>query len=250
MTTERRFIEHRLASTVIKDWISRLSSENVGTFALDIGECNDSKYRFSILVPESSTEPNEVAALAEIINRDGEIQAAATIASPIAGTHRTIEKTIATLEDKPLEQAILLSELDSFFMGLIDEIDKEEGTALPRGCSTPITHSLFEGALKQVVSDKHERNRATREKCLMAHGTKCAICGFDFADTYGAPGKGLIQVHHIVPLHAFEGSHEVDPIKDLIPLCANCHMVIHSKGQNECYSPNEVKEMIASSRDA
>jgi putative restriction endonuclease len=44
--------------------------------------------------------------------------------------------------------------------------------------------------------------------------------GKDFAE-------GFIEVHHIVPLSA--GEQVVDPAKDLIPVCANCHRMLHHK---------------------
>lgn len=37
-----------------------------------------------------------------------------------------------------------------------------------------------------------------------------------------------LNVHHIVPLGQIKGEYEVDPIRDLTPVCANCHATIHS----------------------
>jgi predicted HNH restriction endonuclease len=34
-------------------------------------------------------------------------------------------------------------------------------------------------------------------------------------------------VHHLNPISQTEGEHEVDPVNDLIPLCSNCHSMIH-----------------------
>jgi predicted HNH restriction endonuclease len=44
---------------------------------------------------------------------------------------------------------------------------------------------------------------------------------------YGSVATGFIQVHHIIPLSEIGKSYNVDPVKDLIPLCANCHSVVH-----------------------
>jgi 5-methylcytosine-specific restriction protein A len=46
-------------------------------------------------------------------------------------------------------------------------------------------------------------------------------------DFYGEIGKEFIEVHHLKPIHLFDDTHEVDPIKDLITLCPNCHAMIH-----------------------
>ena len=55
----------------------------------------------------------------------------------------------------------------------------------------------------------------------------CSVCGFDFQKQYGAIGKNFIHVHHIVPVSQMGDGYVVDPIKDLIPVCPNCHAMIH-----------------------
>jgi DNA-directed RNA polymerase subunit RPC12/RpoP len=40
--------------------------------------------------------------------------------------------------------------------------------------------------------------------------------------------------------------HEIDPIRDLRPVCPNCHSVIHIKPRP--YTIQEVKEMVAAHR--
>jgi predicted HNH restriction endonuclease len=47
----------------------------------------------------------------------------------------------------------------------------------------------------------------------------------DFAKTYGDLGKEFIEVHHLYPVA--QGERNVNPITDLIPLCSNCHSMIH-----------------------
>ena len=86
---------------------------------------------------------------------------------------------------------------------------------------------LSEGALMQVSFTKHERNPALRQLCLKHFGTTCQACGMDFEAVYGAIGKGYVEVHHLSPISQTDGEHAVDPTKDLVPLCANCHAMIH-----------------------
>ena len=74
--------------------------------------------------------------------------------------------------------------------------------------------------------------------------TQCQICGFKFSEKYGAIFENKIHVHHIKPIAEIGEEYEIDPIKDLIPVCPNCHMILHSKGKNEVYSVDEVKKMI------
>lgn len=107
----------------------------------------------------------------------------------------------------------------------------------------PAPTNLKEGSRAEVTLDRYERSRAARAACIAAHGTSCAICGFDFARTYGPDFAGIIQVHHIVPLHIIAEEHAVDPIKDLIPVCPNCHVALHSK-HGGTYLPDELRALM------
>jgi len=86
--------------------------------------------------------------------------------------------------------------------------------------------SLTDGEKKYIQSIRYERNPKNRARALQYHNTTCKACGFNFNDYYGKDlAKDFIEVHHINPLS--EGEIEIDPKKDLIPLCSNCHSMIH-----------------------
>ena len=103
-----------------------------------------------------------------------------------------------------------------------------------------------EGAVRQVTVNAHERNPQARRKCISHHGTACAVCLFDFAKAYGHQGRVLIHVHHIDPLRDADGQREVDPIVDLVPVCPNCHAMIHAKDPQ--HSIEEVRAMRTTAR--
>lgn len=86
-----------------------------------------------------------------------------------------------------------------------------------------------EGAVKTVLVNKYERDPKARQACIEKHGASCKACGFDFGAIYGPIGKNYIHVHHLVPIKNIRDSYIVDPINDLIPLCANCHSMVHQK---------------------
>lgn len=69
------------------------------------------------------------------------------------------------------------------------------------------------------------------------------ICGFDFEQTYGKAGHNYIEVHHVVPLSDSNGEVDVNPEKDLICVCANCHRIIHRR-RDLIYTADEVRQMI------
>ena len=84
-----------------------------------------------------------------------------------------------------------------------------------------------EGAKKTISINAIERNSKARKACIRKHGLDCAACGINFKSTYGVLGEDFIQVHHIIPIGSISEEYEVDPIKDLIPVCPNCHAMIH-----------------------
>lgn len=102
-----------------------------------------------------------------------------------------------------------------------------------------------EGDLKEVILSIHERNPVARKKCIEHYGARCFICKMQFEERYGSPFAGLIHVHHRTPLQFQNEEYEVDPILDLIPVCPNCHMVLHSK-KDGVYTPEEVIEFLHS----
>ncbi len=105
-------------------------------------------------------------------------------------------------------------------------------------------NKFFEGAKKQVTVNAYERDARARNECLKAHGYTCKICGFSFGKKYGKKFQYKIHVHHIKPLSEIQENYEVDPVKDLVPVCPNCHMILHSKGSGETYTIDEVKDML------
>lgn len=50
---------------------------------------------------------------------------------------------------------------------------------------------------------------------------------FRSSEIYGPEFGGVIHVHH-VPLAAIGEEYVVDPIRDLCPVCPDCHMALHS----------------------
>lgn len=86
-----------------------------------------------------------------------------------------------------------------------------------------------EGLRKQVRVNAFERNRRARRACLNAHGTRCSVCSVSFEERYGSIGSGFIHVHHIRPLPTVGPGYKVDPLEDLIPVCPNCHAMMHRR---------------------
>lgn len=85
-----------------------------------------------------------------------------------------------------------------------------------------------EGAVRQITVNSYERDSRARKACLQRHGTRCAVCKMSFKERYGKRGDGFIHVHHKKPLATKRESYELDPKKDLVPVCPNCHAMLHT----------------------
>ncbi|WP_083636767.1 HNH endonuclease [Leptolyngbya sp. 'hensonii'] len=86
-----------------------------------------------------------------------------------------------------------------------------------------------EGAILRVSVNAYERNFQARQKCIEHYGVSCFVCGFNFGEFFGELGEGFIHVHHLCPISEIAGEYEVDPVKDLRPVCPNCHAMIHRR---------------------
>ena len=102
--------------------------------------------------------------------------------------------------------------------------------------------SYMEGNIREVLCNQYERDQQARRKCIEIYGFNCNICGFNFQKIYGDYGKNFIHVHHLVQISKIGKDYIVNPEKDLIPLCANCHAIVHRV--DPPYTPQEVKESI------
>ncbi|HYN82787.1 MAG TPA: hypothetical protein VES88_14965 [Gemmatimonadaceae bacterium] len=102
---------------------------------------------------------------------------------------------------------------------------------------------FVEGAVREISVNAYERNAKARGACLKHYGYDCKCCGFNFERYYGEAGKEFIHVHHLVPLGAVRESYTVDPLLDLLPVCANCHGIIH-RSRPDPYTVEDVKLML------
>ncbi len=102
---------------------------------------------------------------------------------------------------------------------------------------------LYEGVLMKVNANKYERNQKARKECVAKKGYQCLVCGRDFEATYGEIGRNFIHVHHLTPISSIGQEYELNVDTDLVPVCPNCHYMLHRK--NPPYTIEELKEMLA-----
>ena len=120
------------------------------------------------------------------------------------------------------------------------------GTFYP---DSDVSDAHYEGAKKRVYVNRYERDPKAREDCIKYYGCTCQVCGMDFAKKYGELGDGFIHVHHVVPIHEIGEEYELNPVEDLIPVCPNCHAMLHRKLNGEKVDVEKLKEIIEKNRD-
>jgi len=120
-------------------------------------------------------------------------------------------------------------------------IDKEpQKTVYPDEVDIEIEYS--EGKTKKVLVNSYERNPVARKKCIEHFGLNCQVCDFNFKEKFGDLGKDFIHVHHKIDIATIGNEYSVNPLTDLIPVCPNCHSMLHKR--KPAYSISELKAMM------
>lgn len=157
-------------------------------------------------------------------------------------------KCLVRIDDRPVESATLPDGLWSKFelscLRLTDRKDEQRDVEeVATSClalllsllpveqepvqTSPLAQGLPEGAIVRLEVNRYERSPANRAAAIAAHGAFCHACGFDFGKFYGRVGDGFIEVHHRTPVSRIGSGYVVNPIEDLVPLCSNCHQIVH-----------------------
>ena len=106
----------------------------------------------------------------------------------------------------------------------------------------PPVMGFAEGGAAIQQSIRYERDRRNRAAAIAIWGCNCQACGLDFGERYGDVARGYIEVHHTTPVSALQPGTIVDPAKDLVPLCPNCHAVAHRR--DPPFTIQEVRGML------
>lgn len=168
-------------------------------------------------------------------------------------THKLSKKGVVYLQENQSALESLLSNNLGYSETLTGVAEIQHSHAAGKKI-TIFDENIFisEGRRKTVASQVYERSKLLRDKAIDFY-TKdgiivCEVCGFDFHKIYGEIGRGYIEIHHQKPVFQYEESDfsrlVLDALKDLIPLCANCHRMVHRK-KDRALSIQELKEILA-----
>lgn len=107
---------------------------------------------------------------------------------------------------------------------------------------------MLEGAAKLILVNNYERNDKARKACIEHYGARCSVCDMSFKEHYGSLGADYIHVHHLVELSSIGKEYAIDPLRDLRPVCPNCHAMLHRR--DPAFTIGELKKEIFASRRA
>ena len=116
--------------------------------------------------------------------------------------------------------------------GILESFEPVDQTGLPEGKRTT------------VIANRYERRGYNRVLCIREYGYKCWVCDMSFPDIYPGLGSDYIQVHHVVPVSQLGPNYIINPIEDLVPLCSNCHSMIHWPNQKTFRTPAELRNIL------
>ena len=135
-----------------------------------------------------------------------------------------------------LEQRLLRRDMDDW---LAVSITSENGDS---GSNDGGKSNFLEGSKKCIVVNTYERDPRARASCLAHHGFNCAVCETHLAKKYGEIAQNFIHVHHLIRVSEMGENYEVNPKNDMVPVCPNCHSIIHRR--NPMYSIEELRFAI------
>ncbi len=170
-------------------------------------------------------------------------------------TQAVLSKWFRKLDENTDEYEALLQELNGFSESVGKKLSAKVFNGkggiylLSNSVNTSIypdetsVNSFTEGKTKKVTVNAIERSVNARKECIAHYGPTCFVCDFDFSEKYGSElGAGFIHVHHILDIAIIGKEYIVDPIKDLRPLCPNCHAMVHRI--KPAMHPSELKDIM------
>ncbi len=121
------------------------------------------------------------------------------------------------------------------------------GLGLDRSADEVTGAATFpEGAVTPALVNRYERSREARQRAIAVHGLDCVVCGFNYGRTYGELGEGFVHVHHLRELSTLPPDYAVDPNEDLVPVCANCHAMLHRR--TPALHPDDLRQRLRDAR--
>lgn len=147
--------------------------------------------------------------------------------------------------------------VDYLFNSTFDYNDMKQTLSRIRKSFRPLPEFVSEGQAFVGFSRMYKRSHKLHNVAIehFSHNgiIKCECCGFEFTSFYGSKyGKSCIEIHHIHPIFQYSGvklTQTIDEaLNNLLPVCPNCHRVIHRNHITAELLPDFRQEMQSRNR--
>mgnify|MGYP003393020595 CR=1 FL=1 len=155
-------------------------------------------------------------------------------------SHRTlVRKKLATYENRLLFITDIGKKYLENLGSLIEAVNRQGFTEKEKKIEFKNDYKnliIEEGAVFLRSVKQRERSKKLMKEAKKYFQRKnnrlfCYACSFDFERKYDGLGFGYIEVHHTHPIHEHDIRGEkrnfLQTVKKLIPLCSNCHRMVH-----------------------
>ena len=109
---------------------------------------------------------------------------------------------------------------------------------------------IEEGSIELKGIRQRKRSQKLREEKIKEIKEKnkgkisCVVCDFDFSDKYDGHGEGYIEIHHLEPVSLGSTSQNMkDALKKVVPLCSNCHRMVH-RDKDNLLTPEALRKIV------
>jgi hypothetical protein len=106
--------------------------------------------------------------------------------------------------------------------------------------------SAIEGLATEGKATRYGRSRSLREAAMLRSVGICAVCRNDFKKVLGGRGICVLHVHHVKQLSARDKPNRTT-LKDLVVVCANCHMLLHFVDRGRPLLPSDLRARLRNS---
>jgi hypothetical protein len=112
-----------------------------------------------------------------------------------------------------------------------------------RASKIELTGSAIEGLATEIKMTRLGRSRPLRDSARTNADGVCAVCRRDFKSVLAGRGTCVLQVHHLKQLSSRD-TPAVTRLKDLVVVCANCHMLLHFVDRGRPLSPSDLRARL------
>lgn len=137
-------------------------------------------------------------------------------------------------------------EVNSSMEDAVEKVLKPLVASIAYLMESPLDEEIVEGDEEgdslTVTHKRRERSARNRMLAIMIHGEVCGVCGLEPIKEFGEELGNIIEVHHIEPLCELKEVKAYDPETDLVPVCPNCHRMLHTR--KPAYTPQELIESL------